>query len=99
MHVHQLDPSAPGFRVLFQSPQLMLVSFCMEAGQERPLHESGDHDGFLYVVSGRVSVRLGPEEKVLGPGEMMIAPPRTPQGFKCLESATLLGGAAPSPAA
>ncbi|MEM7476947.1 MAG: cupin domain-containing protein [Planctomycetota bacterium] len=64
----------PGVRLRTpHGEQLMLSVVEMDEGSEVPLH-SHHHEQAGILLEGRMLLRIGDEEKELGPGEMYIIP-------------------------
>ncbi|MDQ6670994.1 MAG: cupin domain-containing protein [Chloroflexota bacterium] len=62
--------AAPGVerRVLSCGEQMMIVQFTIQPGAQVPPHTHA-HEQIGHVVSGRMVLRLGDEERELGPGD------------------------------
>jgi quercetin dioxygenase-like cupin family protein len=67
--------AAPGVvrRVLSCGDQMMIVEFTIQAGAQVPLH-THPHEQIGHVVSGRMTFRIGDEERELGPGDGYSVP-------------------------
>jgi mannose-6-phosphate isomerase-like protein (cupin superfamily) len=52
------------------------------AGHQRPPHVHADDDEGFYVVEGEITVYVGEDEKVVGPGEFLNAPRGVPHTFR-----------------
>jgi quercetin dioxygenase-like cupin family protein len=46
----------------------------MEAGRSHPFHTHPTREEIIYVLSGRAEQWIGPDHRVLGPGEMVLIP-------------------------
>jgi mannose-6-phosphate isomerase-like protein (cupin superfamily) len=46
-----------------------------------PMHVHEHEDEYTYVLEGRVGVRIGDEERVAGPGELVLKPRGVPHAF------------------
>jgi quercetin dioxygenase-like cupin family protein len=77
--------------------QVMLMQIDMPPGMGPPLHRHDWDEGYL-VVSGTFAVRLGEEERELGPGGFVWLPRQLPHGFANTGDAPgrLLGFACPA---
>jgi quercetin dioxygenase-like cupin family protein len=67
--------AAPGVerRVLTSGDQLMVVQFTIQAGAEVPLH-THPHEQIGHIVSGRMIMHIGGEEREIGPGDGYSVP-------------------------
>lgn len=61
---------------------LSFVSF--EPNVEAPVH-SHVEEQLICVISGKLAVTLGDEERTLGPGEVAVVPPYVPHGARSLD--------------
>jgi len=59
---------------LFDTDNFFCDIYCLESAQSQKVHSHGDSDKVYYVLKGSGKVTVGPEEKVLGPDEITIAP-------------------------
>jgi mannose-6-phosphate isomerase-like protein (cupin superfamily) len=59
---------------LVDTPNLFCDAYCFEAGQEQAGHRHAVGDKLYYVVEGRGRIRVGTEERDVGPGELVCAP-------------------------
>lgn len=73
--------------------------YCLEPGQEQKSHAHGASDKVYIVIEGRGMVRVGPEERELGPHQGVLAPAGSEHGVKNLtkEPLVLLVMVAPNP--
>jgi mannose-6-phosphate isomerase-like protein (cupin superfamily) len=46
-----------------------------------PMHVHQHEDEYMFVVEGRVGVRIGDEERVAGPGDLVFKPRGVPHAF------------------
>ncbi|MBV9170001.1 MAG: cupin domain-containing protein [Chloroflexi bacterium] len=60
-------------RVLACGDQIMIVQFTIQPGAEVPVH-THPHEQVGHVVSGRIKMRIGDEERELGPSEGYSVP-------------------------
>jgi quercetin dioxygenase-like cupin family protein len=54
--------------------ELLMVRANMEAGYSHPFHTHPTREEIIYVLSGRAEQWIGPEHRILGPGEMVLIP-------------------------
>ena len=59
---------------LFQTSRFFCDVYCFEPGQEQKGHVHGEQDKVYLVLEGQGRFRVGSEERVLGPGEGIMAP-------------------------
>ena len=68
-------PVRPGVsRKVFTGDGATLAWTTLEPGH-KPRPHSHPHEQIVYMVSGRARFRVGDEEVILGPGEMLVVPP------------------------
>jgi quercetin dioxygenase-like cupin family protein len=87
-HLHGDWPAvvaAPGVerRVLSCGDQLMIVQFTIQAGAQVPPH-THPHEQIGHVVSGKMTFRIGDEERELGPGDGYNVPGGVLHGATCI---------------
>ena len=54
--------------------ELLMVRANMEAGYSHPFHTHPTREEIIYVLSGHAEQWIGPEHRILGPGEMVLIP-------------------------
>ncbi len=54
--------------------ELLLVRANMEAGHSHPFHTHPTREEIIYILSGRAEQWIGEDQRVLGPGEMVLVP-------------------------
>ena len=54
--------------------ELLMVRANMEAGLSHPFHTHPTREEIIYILSGRAEQWIGREQRVLGPGEMVLIP-------------------------
>jgi mannose-6-phosphate isomerase-like protein (cupin superfamily) len=93
--------SGKPYREFLRVPSLSAGIYSLPAGAN-DLQAPHDEDEVYYVVSGRARVRVGDEEKVVGPGSILFVPASAEHSFcEIEERLTLLvffasGGPDPS---
>jgi quercetin dioxygenase-like cupin family protein len=58
---------------LVDTPSLFCDAYCFEPGQEQPGHRHAVGDKLYYVLSGTGRIRVGSEERDVGPGDLVCA--------------------------
>ena len=53
---------------------LMMVRANMEAGWSHPFHTHPTREEIIYILSGRAEQWIGDQNRILGPGEMVLIP-------------------------
>lgn len=81
-------------RVLSESPELMVVSFCFEAGAEGKLH-SHPHVQSTFVASGRFEFYRNGETYSLKSGDSLVIPGGVEHGCRCIEKGELIDNFTP----
>ena len=59
---------------LVDTPSLFCDAYCLEPGQEQAGHRHAVGDKLYYVLSGAGRLRVGAEERDVGPGDLVCAP-------------------------
>lgn len=54
--------------------ELLMVRANMEAGRSHPFHTHPTREEIIYILSGRAEQWIGEQQRVLGPGEMVLIP-------------------------
>lgn len=60
---------------LFETERSILDVYCLLPGQAQKLHSHAGNDKYYFILEGRARVRIGDEERDLGPGEAALARP------------------------
>ena len=84
---------------LFETENLFCDVYCLQPGQaQKPHHHSGA-DKIYCVLEGTATVQIGEEEKLLGPGRIVLARSEVVHGVRNAspENVTLLVVMAPNP--
>jgi quercetin dioxygenase-like cupin family protein len=83
---------------LFQGRFLFVGLNCFEPGQSQKIHVHGGSDKFYLVVSGKASMIVGEEKRVVGAGTVIWAPAEVPHGVEsALERTIMLVAMGPPP--
>lgn len=84
---------------LFESSRLFCDVYGLMPGQSQKPHSHAQNDKVYSVLTGRVRVDIGDEQRSLGPGEVAIAPAGVEHGVtnESDAPATLLVVMAPHP--
>jgi quercetin dioxygenase-like cupin family protein len=78
------------------SPNIRLILFCFEPGQELPVHSHDvDSEVFLYVIEGEGSFIGGPEDLPAEKGSLLVASVSEPHGIKAKTRMKVLVGITP----
>ena len=59
---------------VFETERFFCDTYCFEPGQEQKAHTHDHEDKVYYVLEGRGSFTVGGEERVMGAGEIALAP-------------------------
>jgi quercetin dioxygenase-like cupin family protein len=87
----------PHRELLFDSPNLRVLNFNFEAGQELPVHSHhADSEVALLILEGEGVFTGGAEEFPARPGSLQIMPVTQPHGLKAKTRLRLLVFIAPT---
>jgi quercetin dioxygenase-like cupin family protein len=67
--------------------QLSLLRFEAQGGAEEHAHS---YEQIMYVISGKLRVRIGQETNDIGPGQAFLAPPNVKHQVTALESSEVV---------
>lgn len=67
---------------LFSTDRSLIDIYCLLPGQAQKVHAHAGNDKCYFVLEGRAAVRIGPEERELGPGEAAMALPGVEHGIR-----------------
>jgi mannose-6-phosphate isomerase-like protein (cupin superfamily) len=67
---------------LFTTERLFCDVYCFEPGQEQAAHTHSGSDKVYYVLEGTARIRIGTEEREVGPGTAALAPSEVPHAIK-----------------
>ncbi|SDE51833.1 Cupin domain-containing protein [Paracoccus isoporae] len=84
----------PTREVLAHHPDLMVVRFRFQTGDEGALH-SHAHVQSTYVQAGRFRFTLDGDSFEVGPGDAFVIPSAAEHGCVCLESGELIDSFTP----
>ena len=59
---------------LFTTDRLFCDVYCFEPGQAQTAHTHSGSDKVYYVIEGTARIRIGSEERDVGPGGAALAP-------------------------
>jgi len=59
---------------LFTTERLFCDVYCFEVGQTQTPHTHSGSDKVYYVIDGRARIRVGDDERDVGPGTAALAP-------------------------
>jgi quercetin dioxygenase-like cupin family protein len=54
--------------------ELLMVRANMEPGRSHPFHTHPTREEIIYILSGRAEQWIGRQQRILGPGEMVLIP-------------------------
>ncbi|MEW6659747.1 MAG: cupin domain-containing protein [Thermodesulfobacteriota bacterium] len=93
----KFSPDKPYRELLFDSPNLRLLTFNFEPGQELPVHShNADSEVTLLILEGEGVFTGGPEEIPARAGMLQIMPVSEPHGLRALTRLRLLVFIAPT---
>jgi len=94
--VDKFTPDKPYRELLYDSPNLRVLTFNFEPGQELPVHSHpADSDVSLLILEGEGEF-IGAYEMPARPGQMQIMPVGEPHGLKAHTRLRLLVFIAPT---
>jgi mannose-6-phosphate isomerase-like protein (cupin superfamily) len=59
---------------LFETENMFADVYCLEPGQEQKPHAHAGADKLYFVIEGVGCFSIGPEQRVLGPDQLILAP-------------------------
>jgi quercetin dioxygenase-like cupin family protein len=87
----KFSPDKPFRQLLYDSPNLRVLSFNFEPGQEMPVHShNADSEVSLLVLEGEGVFTGGPEEIPAKTGALQIMPVTEPHGVRAHSRIRLL---------
>ncbi len=86
----------PVAKIVYDSEVMRIVLFCLNEGQEIPIHVSTS-EVMLHVLKGRGSLVTDKEEVKAGPGTIVTYAREEPHGMKAEEKMVILATIAPRP--
>jgi quercetin dioxygenase-like cupin family protein len=93
----KFSPDKPYRELLFDSPNLRLLTFNFEPGQEMPVHShNADSEVTLLILEGEGVFTGGAEEIPAKTGMLQIMPVSEPHGLRALTRLRLLVFIAPT---
>jgi quercetin dioxygenase-like cupin family protein len=93
----KFSSARPHRELLFDSPNLRVLNFNFEPGQELPIHShQADSEVALLVLEGEGMFTGGPEETPARPGVLEIMPVTEPHGLRATTRLRLLVFIAPT---
>lgn len=88
--------AAQPYLEFLREPSMSLGLYVLPAGGEDPQSPHGE-DEIYVVVAGRASIRVGDEDRAVGPGSIVFVPARVPHRFHSIGSElSVLVGFAPA---
>ena len=93
----QFSHDKPYRQLLFDSPNLRILSFNFEPGQEMPVHShNADSDVSLLLLEGEGILLGGHQEIPAATGALQVMPVTEPHGFRATTRVRLLVFIAPT---
>ncbi len=90
-------PDKPRKELIFNSKNMRVVLFNIDAGQNVPLHVS-ESEVLMYLVDGKGSFTVGERTDPVEKGSFVVCKENEPHGMKADLSMTVLAVISPSPA-
>jgi quercetin dioxygenase-like cupin family protein len=59
---------------VFTTERMFCDVYCFEPGQSQAAHAHAGSDKVYYVIEGSGRIRVGDEERLVGPGTVVLAP-------------------------
>ena len=78
----QFSPEKIKKNNLFQTPRFFCDVYGFEPGQIQKGHVHGDQDKVYIVLDGQGTFQVDTEEKILGPGQAVMAPAGLEHGVR-----------------
>jgi len=95
--VAKFSADKPCRELLFDSPNVRILTFNFEPGQELPVHShNADSEVALLILEGEGVFTGGPEEIPARPGTLQIMPVTQPHGLRANTRLRLLVFIAPT---
>src|SRR3712207_3139611 len=82
LSVRRFSPDGLQKLKLFQTPRFFADVYCLEPDQEQKAHAHEGSDKVYVVLEGRARVRVGDEERDLGPSQAALAPSGAAHGVR-----------------
>lgn len=92
----QFSTDRPVTRLLYDAPEMRVVVFGLEAGQEIPPHTAPSRV-LLHLLQGRGVFLTGKGEEPAYPGAFVVTEPNELHGLKAVERTVMLAVIAPRP--
>ncbi len=67
---------------LFTTERMFCDIYCFEPDQRQDAHSHADSDKVYFVVEGRGRIRVGDDEREVGPGTAVLAPAGAPHAVE-----------------
>lgn len=85
----------PRKKLIYDSEEVRWALFCLEGGQELPVHESTSRVS-IYIIEGE-GVFLGDGEKPFAAGSLGVFDPNEPHGFRAKTRCRVIASITPRP--
>lgn len=94
----RFSDAKPISQLLAETPEMRIVGFYLQPGQEVPPHTSASRV-LMTVLKGRGHMGTGAGVRPVGSGDWAACEPNEPHGFSADEEMVVLAVIAPSPSA
>ncbi|HZH85605.1 MAG TPA: cupin domain-containing protein [Phototrophicaceae bacterium] len=81
---------------LIKGDEMTFLEIHYTPGVGAPLHVHS-HESLAYVVKGKVKMKVGAEEYILGPGDVCRHPKNVPHGVEGIEESVVVEIKSPAP--
>ena len=79
--VKEFSESKFVFKIPIQTPRVKCRVYCLEPGQEVPVHQHEDAVDLFQVVEGVAELTLGKQVQTVGPGTVILVAPQEQHGM------------------
>jgi quercetin dioxygenase-like cupin family protein len=90
------SPERPLSRLLVDSPEMRIVVFGLEPGQEIPPHTAPSRV-MMFLLRGKGTFTTAKGNEPASPGALAVTEPNEPHGLKAVEQCVMLAVIAPRP--
>lgn len=78
--VKEFSPNKFVLKIPIQTPQARCRVYCLEPGQEVPVHQHEDSVDVFHVIEGMAKITLDDEVHTVGPGMVILISPHQAHG-------------------
>jgi quercetin dioxygenase-like cupin family protein len=79
--VKEFSPNKFVLKIPIQTPQARCRVYCLEPGQEVPVHQHQDSVDVFHVIEGMAEVTLDDQVYTVGPGMVVLVSPHQTHGM------------------